>query len=367
VRCSADGGARLRDLAPAGPDFSDLEVPELKADKGKDQRLLLHNGRCLAVDSAKRVYWHDGLRANYRCTLPLTGHLDLVAAAYGDQMLATASHDERNRWGRPAKVQFWNASTGSQIGPTLVHPDTVLTLALSSDGNTLATSCLDGNVRFWKLGSDAPAGPTLRHLPQVWNFPVAFSPDGSLVVTGCVDKVRLWDRSTGELLHAFPHPRGVTAVAVVGRLLLVGGGATARLWDLATKKPVGQALMHPTDVSVVAFSPDGQVAATGASGTVQLWESFTALPLGPPLPCPRGTHALAFSPDREAILVSHNIGYRLFPLKGPVPDDARRLVLSAQVLTGLELDEGGAVQILRPADWDGRRRQLEEAGGSLLP
>jgi WD40 repeat protein len=240
-----------------------------------------------------------------------------------------------------------------------------LTLAFSSDGDTLATACYDGNVRFWKVGTDAPAGATLSH-PKGQSIAVAFSPDGRLVVTGCGNKVRLWDRATGELLHAFPHPRGVWAVAVGGRQLLVGGGATARLWDLVTKKPVSQAIMHPTDVSVVAFSPDGRVALTGDSASVQFWEASTALPLGPPLPC-RSVRALAFAPDREAILVSHNLGYRLFPIKRPVPDDVRRLVLSAQVLTGLELDEGGAVQILHPADWAGRRRQLEEAGGSLLP
>jgi WD40 repeat protein/serine/threonine protein kinase len=365
----ADGGARLWDLTP-GLDFRDVEVLALKQTKGPEQpQLILHDGRCTAVDRAKRVYRHDGARAHYLWTLPLTGALDRVAVAPGGQVLATASRDQRNRWDRPAKVQFWNANTGQQVGRALVHPGPVSTLAFSPDGETVATAGTDGNVRFWKVGTDAPAGATLSH-PKGPTIHIAFSPDGSRVFTGCADKVRLWDRATGELLHTFPHPGGgigAVAVAQGGLRLLVAGQATARLWDVATKKPVGPSMTHSSNVYAVAFSPDGQVALTGGFTFVQLWEASTALPLGAPLPCPQSARALAFTPDREAILVGHDLGYRLFRIKRPVPDDARRLALSAQVLTGLELDEGGAVQVLDAAAWNDRRRRLEEAGGSLLP
>jgi hypothetical protein len=140
------------------------------------------------------------------------------------------------------------------------------------------------------------------------------------------------------------------------------------LWDAATKKPIGLAMTHPTDVGVVAFSPDGQVALTVSSGLLQPWEASTALPLGPPLPWDMGAGRLvAFGPDGQSIRVAHNVGYRLFPLKPAVLGDARRVVLSAQVLTGLELDSGGAVSVLDAATWNDRRRQLEELGGSILP
>jgi serine/threonine protein kinase/WD40 repeat protein len=364
--CS-DGAARLWDLAPPGADFRDVEVPQLKGNKGPAQPpILVGDGRWTVVDAAKKVYWHDGARTDYRCTLPLGGEIFRAAAAHGGQVLATASVDERN--GPAAHVRFWNASTGEQVGPTLTHPGVVWALAFSPDGATLATACTDGNVRFWKVGTDTPAGPTLGH-PKRGSIPFAFSPDGGRVFTGCADTVRLWDRATGEVLETFPHPRGVRSLAVGpgGRRLLVAGGGEARLWDVAARKPVGQSMAHPREVYAAAFSPDGQVALTVGSETVQLWEAATALPLGPPLPNPGGVAGLAFAPDRAALIVTHGTGYRLFPLQGPVPDDVRRLALSAQVLTGLELDEGGAVQILDAAAWNDRRRQLEEAGGSLLP
>jgi WD40 repeat protein len=365
----ANGEVRLWEVAP-DPAF-DVLLPELVADKNPDRQLTLHDGRCTAVSSAKRVYSHDGMRSNHLCTLPLTGQLDRVAVARGGRVLATASRDERNSWGRPAKVRFWDANTGKQVGPTLVHPNTVWELAFSPDGQTLATACFDGNVRFWKSGTDLPAGPTLGHL-KLGELRFAFSPDGRLFVTaGYGDATaRVWDRANGELLHSFPHPHGIAAVALApGNLrLLVGGGGTARLWDLTTQKPVGRPMTHPIGVDAVAFSPDGQIALTADLRSVQFWVAATALPLGLPLPCQTGVRrALAFAPDGNAVLVGHATGYRRFPIQRPVPDDARRLALSAQVLTGVELDEGGAVQVLDAATWNDRRRQLAQAGGSLLP
>ncbi|MFE7365911.1 WD40 repeat domain-containing protein, partial [[Kitasatospora] papulosa] len=68
----------------------------------------------------------------------------------------------------------------------------------------------------------------------------------------------------------------VTAVAFSpdGTLLATGSNdQTARLWDTATRTPVGPPLTsHSGRVKAVAFSPDGSILATGSrDGTVQLW------------------------------------------------------------------------------------------------
>ncbi|MEV3986267.1 hypothetical protein AB0J46_46795, partial [Nonomuraea sp. NPDC049758] len=57
-------------------------------------------------------------------------------------------------------------------------------------------------------------------------------------------------------------------------LLATGSGDnTARLWDVATRTPIGRPLTdHTEDVNSVAFSPDGKLLATGSSDhTARLW------------------------------------------------------------------------------------------------
>ena len=102
-------------------------------------------------------------------------------------------------------------------------------------------------MRVWDAGTGQPVGaPLTGDTDLVWD--VAFSPDGSRIVSGGYDQ-------------------------------------TVRLWDAATGKPVGEPLTgHTGAVTSVAFSPDGtRIASGGADNTVRLWDAATGQPVGAPL------------------------------------------------------------------------------------
>src|SRR5204862_299626 len=87
---------------------------------------------------------------------------------------------------------------------------------------------------------------------------VAFSPDGKTVLTGSADKTaRLWEAATGKPLgQPLQHQDFIMAVAVSpnGKTLLTGSAdRTAQLWEAATGKPIGQPLQHQMEVMAVAF------------------------------------------------------------------------------------------------------------------
>jgi uncharacterized coiled-coil protein SlyX len=75
------------------------------------------------------------------------------------------------------------------------------------------------------------------------------------------------------------HDSQVNAVAFSpdGRTVLTGSSdQTARLWDAATGKPIGEPLRHDGSVSAVAFSPDGRTVLTGSGfRTARLWDAAT--------------------------------------------------------------------------------------------
>ena len=82
--------------------------------------------------------------------------------------------------------------------------------------------------------------------------------------------------------------------------------ATVRLWDLATREPIGTLEGHTNEVSSVSFSSDGALIASGGGWedkTVRLWNVATRELIGTLEGHSGSVRAVAFSPD-DALLAS---------------------------------------------------------------
>jgi peroxiredoxin len=196
-------------------------------------------------------------------------------------------------------------------------------LAFSPDGKKALTGSHDKTTRVWDAATGKPLGPPIQHPNEIWA--VAFSPDGRTILTGGADRTAcLWDAETWELLRSsMQHSGAIRGVAFNpdGRLLLTcGTDYTARIWHAATGKAIGPPLRHRNDVWTVSCSPDGKRAVTGSNdGTAALW----ALP-------------------------------------APIQGEIEQLRLWAQIVTGMELDQSGAIHVLDAKAWQERCGRFEE-------
>jgi WD40 repeat protein len=242
-----------------------------------------------AVDVAlqQAVY---GVRQKNR----LTGHqapVLAVAVSRDGQMMASGSEDNT--------VKLWNPD-GKLLNTLTQHQGSVNDIVFSRDRELIASASVDKTIKLWRR--DGTLLHTLKgHKASV--EAVAFSPDGKLLASVSDDKtVKLWNRD-GSLLKTLTEHKGeVEAVAFSpdGKLLAsASDDKTVKLWSRngsLLKTLTG----HKDEVEAVAFSPDGKLIVSGSRDeTVKLWNRDGSLEGEFQDAC--DIEGVAFSPDGQTI------------------------------------------------------------------
>jgi WD40 repeat protein/uncharacterized caspase-like protein len=175
---------------------------------------------------------------------------------------------------------------------------------------------------LWVLGQDTkPTNPPAQSdrpqlVVQVGHanviYAVAFSLDGSYMLTGSADKtVRVWETSTGKEMFCLEgHTGGVSSIACSpdGRQIYTGGDGTVRVWDAATAKE----LRRFDGIGKFVLSPDGKQILAGSNRSVRVLDTglgeerkqIKLAWLGREEEKSIGVESLALSPDGKTLAVA---------------------------------------------------------------
>jgi WD40 repeat protein len=261
------------------------------------------------------------------------------------------------------EVKVWDARTGKELFGLKGLPNMERIVSsgafvkFSPDGTQLVTAIGDKRARVW----DARTGALLRELKGHTTGVVcaAFSPDGTRLVTGGgaqprsfgpagftgvqgPGETKVWDTRTWKPLFDLKgHTDGVSSVAFSpdGTRIVTGGGdiftnvpAEVKVWDA---QKGGKALLDLNSItsgrstvgitsgrSTVSFSPDGTRIVTGnADGTATVVDAKTGAVLlklhqhtrdpggAQEMWLGRGVQSAAFSPDGTRIVTAGGTAY----------------------------------------------------------
>jgi WD40 repeat protein len=179
-------------------------------------------------------------------------------------------------------------------------------VAFSPDGTRIVTGSRDHTARVWDARTGSLQLELKGHTDRVHS--VAFSPDGTRIVTGSADQTaRVWDVRTGlPQLELKGHVGNVMSVAFSpdGTRIVTGStDHTARVWDARTGLPQLELKGHSNWVYGVAFSPDGTRIVTGSSDrTAKVWDARTSTPQLELKGHTGGVWSVAFSLDGTRIV-----------------------------------------------------------------
>jgi WD40 repeat protein len=180
-------------------------------------------------------------------------------------------------------VRSWKTSDGSSLRSFEGHTDAAYALAVSPDGQWIATGAYDQKIRLWDTATGKEIALLKGHNGAVNGL--SFRPDGKVLASASADRtVKLWSIPTGQRLDTLSQPTKEQTSVVFsadGKTLFAAGGDNRiRVWAISaaakegTNKILTSRFAHEGGLLNLALSADGKLlASTATDKTLKLWNT----------------------------------------------------------------------------------------------
>ncbi len=205
--------------------------------------------------------------------------------------------------GDDSGINLWDWKSGKYVANFLDHTANILSLAVTPDSQILVSGALDG-VKVWRINPNRPLFTLLGFGNPT--YAVAISADGDILATGDNQgKVQFWQLKTGKLISQFvPHQEAVNGILFTPdqkMMITSSKDRTVKVWDLATGKLRYTLRGHTDQIRAIALNPDGQTLASASNDGVRVWNLFTGGQLSHLTDHNDWVESLAFSFDGKTL------------------------------------------------------------------
>ncbi|KAL5503723.1 hypothetical protein ACEPAH_7794 [Sanghuangporus vaninii] len=251
-----------------------------------------------------------GRRTPGQCMKVLQGHTDCVRS------IAVSADGERIASGAgDATVRVWSAFSGELIAGPFKADNKVRSVSFSPDGNQVVSGSEDGTIHVWDV--DTGSRVSVFKASDIEVTSVAFSQDGRRVISVSDEKVFCYEN--GELVSAqFEDDVDVEFRKVTpdGKYVLGSKDRMIGIWDTGTGKQLSAPFNIIGKVRSMAVSPDGKLLATVSGLGTCIWNVDS----GERVKKLNNVHvySVGFSPDGKHV-VSGGYGISIFSVDSGQP------------------------------------------------
>jgi len=156
-----------------------------------------------------------------------------------------------------------------EIGVIQGHDNSVSAVAITPDGNKVASCSLDGTLKIWAIDS-------LKEIRTIYDHygfeTITITPDGDKVISGSRDNtLKVWDLEKGREIGILRGHRDCVNIAVImpdGKKVISGSwDNTIKVWDI-NKKECISTFVGEGSFSSCAVSLDGLTIIAGESSGI---------------------------------------------------------------------------------------------------
>lgn len=297
-----------------------LPAISIPAHEGPVQSLAFHgSGQLLATgDTSRRLRaWFNSkpfFEADVRSNVDKVKTSDRIrgtAFSPDGRALYVASGDTLRAYDLLGRQEVWRFQARRCLGLLVVSP---VAVAVSPSGNIV--TCTD-------TGIVQAMDPTGRRISRWWDNEaprhLAFTPDGLHIVGADGFSVSIWEAYTGRQKRRITSHERIfgLAVAALSNVVAIRTLHRVELKHLDTLETFS-AMVAPSGLPLMAFSPDGSMLALGGKEEVLLFRTGQSLPDVLPTLGPR-VLSLAFHPNGAFLAAGGSDGFVRFwdVLAGP--------------------------------------------------
>jgi WD40 repeat protein len=199
----------------------------------------------------------------------LRGHQDSINSVIiscDRQSIISCSSDK--------SIKIWNLGTGELVDTFKGHKNSVNSLAISHDDRYIVSGSY-GEIKVWNLSTQKLIYTLLGH--EDWVETIAISHDDQYIVSGSYQEIKVWSLHTGELLQTLTaHQDWVNALVVSyddSYLISGSGDQTIKVWDLQTGTLLHNFTEQGQPINSLALTHDNQyIISASKDNTIKIWD-----------------------------------------------------------------------------------------------